>query len=647
MCGIVGKVQLRHDDRVTGNEIAALLQPIAHRGPDGSGIHVDGPAGIGHVRLAIIDLSTGAQPMANEDESVWIVFNGEIYNYQELAAELVARGHVFRSRSDTETIIHLYEEYGDDCLTRLRGMFTFAIWDQRQRRLLVARDRVGIKPLYYCQAGSALLFASEMKALLADPSVGRGINDAALRHFYSFYYGHRAETPFRNIKKLLPGHKLIVERGSVLERQYWDLQFKSERHDATIREVEDSLYDLLKHTVADHMIADVPVGVLLSGGVDSSAVLSLAVQSTSRKVSSYTIGFDDPGTIDERPFAREVAMRFGSEHNELSITPEDFWGFLRDYVWYMEEPVCEPPAVALFYISRLARKHVKVLLSGEGGDEAFAGYPSYVWMMLAKLIGKSLGVTAPYIGSGLGLVGGAFGLQRLSRYSKVIGEDLHTHYYSRASDPTKPLNRLASEIFSQQFLDETGYASPQRYMREVLTPVKSCSLLDQMLYADTKTWLPDDLLIKADKMTMANSLELRVPLLDHRVLEFAATLAPVHKIQGREQKRALKGAFAKILPNEILNRKKAGFPVPYARWLSGPLAKRVREVVLSNEAIARGYLRRDGVERLLIANERTGKYAKEVFSLLIGELWFDVFCRPSLGGSERLVVAGRTASVLS
>ncbi len=626
MCGICGQYNFTSGAQVDPQAIERMMDTIVHRGPDDSGLHLDGPLGLGFRRLAIIDLSpAGHQPMSDRDESVWIVFNGEIYNYQSLRQDLHARGHVFRSQSDTEVIIHLYKEYGLDCLRHLRGMFGFAIWDQRRRRLFIARDRVGIKPLYYCQTLGTLYFASELKAILTDPAVSREINPGALRQFFSFNYVPGEETMFKSIRKLPPGHYLVAEDGKVSIQRYWDLSFNRARASRSFDEVVEELYGLLGSTVRDHMIADVPVGVLLSGGVDSSAVLSYAVQGTTKKIKTFTVGFDGDQVVDERPYARLAAERFGTEHYELTISADDFWDFLPRYVWHMEEPVCEPPAVALYYVSKLARGQVKVLLSGEGGDEAFAGYPNYPNMLQLDRLSRALGPLARLAGAATGLIGGLFGLERIQRYAAALGRPLAENYYSRSSDPTSFFNRNAGQLFTPGFLASTANDTAAATMAGLLRPTRDWPLLDQMLYADTKTWLPDDLLIKADKITMANSLELRVPLLDHQVLEFAASLPSDYKVRGRETKRALKAAFAKELPTEVINRKKAGFPVPYAGWMRKELRGKVEEILLSDQTTRRGYFQRGEVEKLLKANQQTGNYPKEVFSLLVIEFWHRQF----------------------
>jgi asparagine synthase (glutamine-hydrolysing) len=560
--------------------------------------------------------------MANENETVWIVFNGEIYNYEELRERCRANGHVFRSRSDTEVIIHLYEDLGTGCVTHLRGMFAFAIWDSPRRRLFLARDRVGIKPLYYCQTTQALHFASELKAIISDPMVDRDINLRAVRTFFSFNYLPGEATLFSGIMKLLPGHYLLVEAGRVVRRQYWDLRFTRHRWSISFDEAAEELHRLLATTVRDHMIADVPIGVLLSGGVDSSAVLSLAIQGTNKKVKTFTVGFDEDQVIDERPYARMAAGQFGTEHHEVTISADDFWSFLPSYVWHMEEPVCEPPAVALYYVSKMARNHVKVLLSGEGGDEAFAGYPNYPNMLWLERVGKLVGRLARPVGSAAMLAGDLLGDVRLQRYGNALGRPLGDHYFSRTSSPTSLFNRHPGRFFTEGFLQSTATLSPNGLMAGLGEAVKEESLLNQMLYLDSKTWLPDDLLIKADKMTMANSLELRVPLLDHQVLEFAASLPTKFKVSGKRTKRVLKAAFAKVLPPEVLSRKKAGFPVPYEMWLRGRLKEQVDDLLLSHRAGARDYLEKSAVSRLLHHNANNGK---EVFSLLALELWHREF----------------------
>jgi asparagine synthase (glutamine-hydrolysing) len=625
MCGIVGKLNFDPEDRIERAGMESMLAPIAHRGPDGRGVYLDRNVGLGHCRLSIIDVAGGSQPMANEDETVWIVFNGEIYNFPSLRRDLLARGHVFRSRTDTEVILHLYEEYGVDCVKHLRGMFAFAIWDAQRRRLFLARDRVGIKPLYYSRTQGALYFASELKAIIADPAVSREICTPAIRQFLSFFYVPGENTLFQSVKKLLPGHYLVAENGNISISRYWDLQFTRERWAVPFDDVAEELRELLGSTVSDHMIADVPVGVLLSGGVDSSAVLSFAVQRTGKKVKTFTVGFDGGNVVDERPYARLTAEQFGTEHHDISITAQDFWNFLPMCVRHMEEPVCEPPAVALYFISKLAHDHVKVLLSGEGGDEAFAGYPNYANLLRLNRLRTILGPLSKPLGAAVRVAGTMFGEARIQRYGQALGCSLPAYYFSRTSGPMSFFNRQAPAFFTWKFWEDTSSASPEGFIAQLSMPVRGESLLNQMLYVDSKTWLPDDLLVKADKMTMANSLELRVPLLDHEILEFAASLPADFKVRGRETKRVLKAAFAKVLPTEVLSRRKAGFPVPYESWLRHEFKREIEGILLSDCALSRGYFEKNEIGRLLRANEREGGRSKEVFSLLVLELWHRQF----------------------
>ncbi|HTS19758.1 MAG TPA: asparagine synthase (glutamine-hydrolyzing) [Verrucomicrobiae bacterium] len=634
MCGISGKLNYREDVAVDAGLLRRMTRVMSHRGPDADGYYLQQNVGLGHRRLSIIDLSTGDQPLANEDQTIWVVFNGEIYNFQELRERLIKRGHVFRTKSDTEVLVHLYEEHGPEGVEQLRGMFAYAIWDTRRRRLFVARDRVGIKPLYYCDDGRTFWFASEQKSIVTDPSVRREVNVAAIRKFLAFHYLPGEETLFQGIRRLLPGHYLVADASGVSTHRYWDLRFPEERSAIPFDDAVRQLRDLLTSTVRDHMIADVPVGVLLSGGVDSSAIATLAVQSTDERVQTFTVGFDGAEVVDERPFARMVADRLGTEHYDISITAEDFWSFLPSYVWHMEDPVCEPPALALYYVSKLARQHVKVLLSGEGGDEAFAGYPNYPNMLKLDRIRSALGPFARPVGSLTARAGVWLVNERARRYGNALGRPLADCYYSRASGPTAFFQQRASEFFTPEFLDASRSIAPAQEIADLLKPAEKWGLLDQMLYLDTKTWLPDDLLVKADKMTMATSVELRVPLLDHVVMEFAASLPPDFKVGEGDTKRVLKAAFGPLLPPEVLTRKKAGFPVPYGTWLRNGLKERVEDILLSPQAASRGYFRTSEIRHLLQQDSRSGKLGKEIFSLLVIELWHRTFMDQLHSGSE-------------
>jgi asparagine synthase (glutamine-hydrolysing) len=578
MCGIYGKLNLDSEEPVGEELLAASTDSLHHRGPDGRGLYRWGPVGLGHRRLSIIDLNTGDQPISNEDGNVWVVYNGEIYNFQELRRELEGRGHRFRTTSDTEVIVHLYEDAGPACVERLQGMFAFALWDQRRRRLLLARDRVGIKPLYFINTGRALLFASEIKALLKDPSVRRELNPVAVDRFLTYYYVPGRETLLKGVYKLEPAHYLTAEDGAVRVARYWDLHFDGKPEAVDFKEAAAALDDLLRRTVKNHLISDVPVGVLLSGGVDSTGVLSYAAEESGQRISTFTVGFSGEQFADERPFARLAAQRFGTEHHEVTFGAREFFDFLPDYARHMEEPVCEPPAVALYYVSRLAREcGVKVLLSGEGGDEAFGGYQTYRNLLILEKVKQVSGPARGLLALGLTL-GSKMGLSRLQRFVPLVGAELEDYYLSRTSDPWRGLVKVKDRLYSPEFKALLGEVQSDEPSRQAFARTNGIDTLSRMLYVDTVTWLPDDLLVKADKMTMATSVELRVPLLDHQVLEFAASIPPGFKVRGWSTKRVLKEVLENKVPAPILRRKKTGFPVPYGRWLREPPPDVLRDV---------------------------------------------------------------------
>jgi len=625
MCGICGKLEFAREKQVSASLLKSMADAIRHRGPDDEGFYTSGQVGFGFRRLSIIDLDGGHQPLSNEDGTVWIVFNGEIYNYQGLREELAAKGHVFKTKTDTEVIVHLYEEYGPECVAKLRGMFGFAIWDSKTSTLFLARDRVGIKPLYYYVGDRFLACGSEIKAILADPAVPREVDPQVIDQFLTYYYVPGRQTLLRNLFKLEPGHSLTVKNGKVEIRRYWDLDFSAAGNHHSSNGYERQLVELLDEAVQLHMISDVPVGFLLSGGIDSTAMLSFAAEKTDKPISTYTVGFSTQGVIDERPFARLAAERYGSKHYEISMSSDEFAGFLPRYVWHMEEPVVEPPAVALYYVSKLASQYVKVLISGEGGDEAFAGYQNYrniFWFETAK---KFFGPLRGPVGQGMSALGQLLGSRVLSKYGPRMDTDLADYYLSRASTPFQFFNQASAGLYSLDMAHRVSKDRSMDLVRQFHVNGASYGLLEKMLYVDTKTWLPDDLLVKADKMTMANSVELRVPFLDHKVLEFAAQLPRNQKIRGLTMKYVVKKALAKHVPEEILNRRKAGFPVPYDAWLRTNLREWVNEILLSPETLSRGYFQQKTVEDLIQRYHAGAGYSKEIFALIVLELWHRSF----------------------
>ena len=610
---------------VSPSLVTDMLQTISYRGPDDEGIYARGPVGLGHKRLSIIDLAGGHQPMCEESGRFWIVFNGEIYNFQELRNYLSSKGYRFQTRTDTEVIIQLYADMGVGCLEKLRGMFSFALWDKEEQSLLLARDRVGIKPLYYAVTGTALVFASEIKAILADPGIRAEVEPAIIDRFLTFYYVPGDETLFRNISKLPAGSYLLARNGRVDVRQYWDLQFAEPAKYQDPADVAARLVELLDETVNLHMISDVPIGVLLSGGVDSTAVLSFAAEKSEKNLSTFTVGFENCGIPDERPYARMAAELYGTQHHEITVGPDDFVGFLPQYIWHMEEPVCEPPAIALFYISKLAREYVKVLISGEGGDEAFAGYVNYRYNLWLEKLKALAGPLCSPISSSFSALSRLVGSKKLHKYAQRIDVPFDEYYYSLTSDPFHRFNRQSEGLYSSDFVSQISKENSLLPIRGYLADGPRQNVLSRMQYVDIKSWLPDDLLIKADRMTMANSVELRVPFLDHQLLEFAATLPTNLRVSGLTTKYILKKALKGRVPKQILERKKAGFPVPYESWFDGDLKGWLHDLLLQQSTLERGYFRKAGLQELLNGNGVYEDRGKDLFSLAILELWHRAF----------------------
>jgi len=626
MCGICGKV-VRDGAEPPGPELMLqMTRRMTHRGPDSGGIYSKGQAALGHRRLAIIDLRTGEQPMCNEDQTVWIVYNGEVYNYARLRDLLVVKGHRFRSESDSEVIVHAYEEWGDECVTRLQGMFAFGIWDEKNQRLLLARDRIGIKPLYYAITASGIVFASEIKALLSDPEIVPRVDPIALDRFFTYGYVPGDRTLLQGVHKLLPARILVWEGSNVKMRQYWDLG-TTRRERISLVDAADELEYLLRRIVKAHLISDVPIGVLLSGGVDSTAVLRYAAEANGGPLHTFTVGFDAEDMRDERPYARIAAQMFGSRHCEVILTKKDFLEGLPLFVRHMEEPVFEPPAIALYYVSRAAREAgVKVLLSGEGGDEAFAGYQNYRTLAAIERL-KKLPVLMRGAVRVLASLAQRAGLHRFEKYRPLLQMELAEFYLSRAETPCSPMNRMKTRLYRQGFTEYLGGRDSGELTKELFRNVADRTALDQMMYVDTKTWLPDDLLVKADKMTMAASVELRVPLLDSEVLEFAWSLPEALKVRGLQGKVVLKRALREAVPKELLARRKAGFILPYSRWLREGFTTVEEQIVDGLCGPFGDLLRHEQVVQItkeLKQKEWNGKIA---FCLTVLGLWWNLCVR--------------------
>ena len=619
MCGICGVYNAQSGEPVSEQLIEHMTHLISHRGPDDSGAYLDGPVGLGFARLSIIDLDGGHQPMSNETGDIWIVFNGEIWNYQVLRKELTEKGHQFRTNCDTETIVHAYEEYGMDCIARLHGMFGFAIWDSSRRRLLLARDRAGKKPLYYTRVNGNLLFASEIKSLLCYPGVKRQVDLQALGDFLSVRYVPGPATLFANIYKVQPGHWLLCENDTIHEECYWDFTFSKTEH----RPLEEYIQGIRQHVhraVEERMMADVPLGALLSGGVDSSIIVGTMSQLTSQPVKTFAIGFDVPG-YSELPYAKIVAQHFGTEHHELLVKCSDLSNYWPLLTWHRDEPVSEPSDLGVYLISRLARKHVKVVLSGEGGDELFAGYPKYIVDWLARYyhllptpirdqVITPLLDHLPYSMRKLKLAANSLSQPAPQRWLNWFGIFNGQLKENLLSTSTKASIDLDSSRTFLRWLEK----NPQR------------DNLSSMLYLDTKIWLPDNLLMKGDKMTMAASLEARIPLLDYKLIEYAASIPSNVKIKPFQAKYLLKRAFSDFLPEPILTRKKMGFNVPTGIWFREGQRNLVTQLLLSEQARSRGYLNDAFVARLVHDHlEGRTNYQSQLFILASLELWFRIF----------------------
>jgi asparagine synthase (glutamine-hydrolysing) len=618
MCGIAGIINLEAAPR--SEDIGAMIADVAYRGPDAVGqvcLEADGVA-LGHRRLSILDLSeAGAQPMASGSGRYWLVYNGEIYNYLEIREDLEALGCTFRSASDTEVLLYAYEYWGSECLQRFMGMYAFAIWDRDKRELFAARDRLGIKPFYYKQTARGFLFASEIKSVLAVQTGPRGIDASLIDAYMDFGYVPGEDTLHRGIKRLLPGHTLTWRDSQITVSPYWDLQF-GEQGDDEISVCADKVNGLLKDSIALHLRSDVPLGVFLSGGLDSSAVVALLSPGASLGLKTFSVAYNFGPDYDETPYAREVAAAFSTDHHEIRITPKQFLEFVPGYIWHMDEPVTEAAGISLNYVSKLAREHVVVCLSGEGSDELFAGYDFYTYNLAIEKAQRVLGTGIFRDLAGLAAKVGRFA--KLRKYLELAGRPLQERYRGISSYEPGKKTRLYDSGFAG--LAAEGNAACHAFLEGLFTRSRDWDPLSRMLYFDTKTWLVDDLLIKADRMSMANSIELRVPFLDHRLVQYAATLPSRYKIRGTDTKFILKRTMEGQLPDRIVRRRKMGFPTPLEIMFRGELFDYAKETLLSREAVGRGYFDMDAVKQVLL-DHRSGKAAnhREIWQLLVLEEW--------------------------
>jgi asparagine synthase (glutamine-hydrolysing) len=634
MCGIAGLVRW-NGQPVVEDEVRRMCRMMVHRGPDEEGVFLGAflgaSIGMGMRRLSIIDLAGGQQPVSNEDGSVWVVFNGEIYNYGDLRQRLIRAGHTLRSESDTETIVHLYEDYGARCVEHLRGMFAFAIWDGRRRELLVARDRLGIKPLYYAEIDGGFAFASELKPLLQLPDVSRQLDWEALSHLFTFLATPASRSIVDGVRKLEPGRVATVSANRPLRiERYWDLHF-APNEQATEEDLVEELRDRLAEAVRLHQISDVPLGAFLSGGIDSSAVVATMAKQTPGRVKTFAIGFAE-AEYDELRHARVVAERFGTEHHELVLRP-DVVSIVEDLAWYLDEPFGDTSAIPTYMVSKLAAEHVTVVLTGDGGDELFAGYDKYVvegrereYERIPAPIRRALGAFGRAMPEGM----------RGRRFLRHVALDGAERYLDASMMfHTEELRKLFLPDAFEQIAGANVCAAPLSYLDGIAS-----DWISAVQYCDLNHYLPLDILTKVDRMTMAHSIEARPPLLDHELVEFAARIPARLRLRDGETKHLLKRAMRGVLPDSIIDRRKHGFAVPLAHWFRGELSGFARDLLLSDTCRRRGLFDTTYIERLLQLHERGRDIDLQLWTLMSTELW----CRRVLDAPLPKTAGGQRAA---
>ena len=624
MCGICGIFHFS-GQRVERDLLEKMTSALSHRGPDGSGTYVSERVALGHRRLSIIDLGGGAQPISNEDGALQIIFNGEIYNFIELRKELEDKGHIFKTRSDTEVIIHGYEEWGVDCVNRFNGIFAFALWDSNRQQLFAARDHLGVKPFYYVVLGNRLLFASEIKSLLEDPECPREVDLKSLAQLFTLRFVPSPDTLFTRIKKLPPAHLMVIRPGGVEVQRYW--KWKPQiTTDSDEESLKEAYQDLLEDAVRLQMRSDVPVGLFLSSGIDSGALLAIMRKHTNTPIRTFTIGFEQGEKSNETDDARMMAERFGAEHSEMIVGPKDYEKYYERHLWDLEEPVGNETAAAFYFVSMIASRKVKVALTGQGADEPWAGYDRYIGIKLSGVYSRLPSFFTQHVVGRLverfakneRLKRGAVSLHErdvLARFAKVYS------FYSSSMKEKLFKPWLKGEI-------STDYRYAMEALRPLQADVQDLDPLTQILYIDTRASLPDDLLMVGDKTSMANSIEARVPYLDYRLVEMIETLPPNLRLRGFEGKYLHKKALEKWLPKSVVYRKKKGFANPIDQWLRSGMRRYIGDCLLSETSAVNKYFDRKYIEQMVAEHQANHQeHLRHIYLLISFELWHQQFIR--------------------
>lgn len=629
MCGICGVYNFSSSEPVRPGLVRDMTATLYHRGPDEEGFYIKNGVGLGMRRLSIIDLATGQQPISNENNTIWVILNGEIYNYRQLRDELILKGHKFKTKSDTEVIVHLYEDRAEMCVESLRGMFAFAIWDSRSKKLVLARDQLGIKPLYYWLDAGFCLFGSEIKAILKDSRVPREINYEALDDYFTFLAVPSPKSIFKGIYKLPPAHILTCTPNQAAIKEYWDVDFSSNPSPYPPREEEYYQQELLYHlkdSVKNQLISEVPLGAFLSGGIDSSAVVAVMSQALENPVITSSMGFSE-GEFDETKFARLVAHLYKTTHYEYTVKA-DLETLLPKLIYHFDEPFADSSAVPTYYLSRTAREHVTVALSGDGGDELFAGYRRYFYDRLENRLRAYFPafIRRHLLPPLARIYPKADYLPQFLRAKTLLTNLTLSPEKGYANSLSLYNDEMRGKLYSEDLkLKLAGY-DPADVLTKYFKKTEGLDPLSRIQYVDIKTYLPDDILTKVDRMSMANSLEVRVPLLDHPFVEFAATIPPDLKLKGRTSKYIFKKALASYLPPTILERNKMGFSIPADTWFRKDIKEMAGDILLDNQTLNRGYFNSRFIRKMWRDHQSGLKnYGQHLWSLLILEMWHRKF----------------------